>query len=205
MLRALEGITACELHVGAAPRSPDEPALASLPRAAYLSRLRSSVFALAPAGNNPETFRHWEALLQGAIPVAVRPPSDRSYLEVWCKNNNTNDADDDRWKQTLESDPHSSSQAKIEVKHIAEVADTKFDDQENEGGGGGNCPVVVLESWDMLPAFLARFSENAETPFAVSSEMAGVVDRMQRRALEWLHRFVNTTAHDVSDLIQQRL
>jgi hypothetical protein len=38
----------------------------------YTQNLTDSVFALAPYGNNPETFRFWEALEHGAIPIMVR-------------------------------------------------------------------------------------------------------------------------------------
>mmetsp|Transcript_1432 Transcript_1432/g.2339 ORF Transcript_1432/g.2339 Transcript_1432/m.2339 type:complete len:590 (+) Transcript_1432:21-1790(+) len=52
----------------------------------YMSLLSNTVFVLCPAGNNPETFRHYEALEMGAIPVFLRPAlADRNFLqhELW--------------------------------------------------------------------------------------------------------------------------
>jgi len=63
----------CKLHLGASPRSENEPAGRPMPRPAYLGGLARAVLAPVPQGNNGETFRHYEALDQGALPVAVRP------------------------------------------------------------------------------------------------------------------------------------
>jgi len=194
------GSFGCELHLGAYPKARYQLSEPRLSRSSYLNRLRANVFALAPSGNNPETFRHWEALLQGAIPIAVKPHVDRSYLEVWCNRGNRG-FNGNHSHPAVSSSFTSSSRDEVEVKQ-ADLAEPEKHGIEDEGGG--DCPVVVLESWDLLPAFLARFSVNAEHPQVVSSEMADVVDRMQRRALEWLHSFVNSTAHEVSELIEQR-
>jgi len=49
----------------------------------YQQRLRDSVFAPCPAGNSFETYRLYEALEVGAIPVVVKPFDDRSnYLNA---------------------------------------------------------------------------------------------------------------------------
>ena len=39
----------------------------------YLSIMADTIFVPCPAGNNPETFRHYEALELGSIPLIVRP------------------------------------------------------------------------------------------------------------------------------------
>jgi alpha(1,3/1,4) fucosyltransferase len=46
---------------------------AALNKEAYLKQLSESIFAPCPAGNNPETFRLYEALECGAIPLVVGP------------------------------------------------------------------------------------------------------------------------------------
>lgn len=43
----------------------------------YSDALIDSIFALTPYGNNPESFRFWEALEHGAIPVMVRIADSR--------------------------------------------------------------------------------------------------------------------------------
>lgn len=47
----------------------------------YIDLLSKSTFILCPAGNNPETFRLYEALEVGAIPLFVRPSAEISYLQ----------------------------------------------------------------------------------------------------------------------------
>ena len=47
----------------------------------YIELLSKSTFILCPAGNNPETFRLYEALEVGAIPLFVRPSMEISYLQ----------------------------------------------------------------------------------------------------------------------------
>jgi len=42
----------------------------------YTLRMTQTVFAPCPPGNTPETFRIYEALELGAIPLLIRPPSD---------------------------------------------------------------------------------------------------------------------------------
>jgi hypothetical protein len=60
----------------------------------YVSMMEDTVFAPTPYGNNPETFRFWEALERGAIPVMSRILDARSdfvtvtgipvlYLDSW--------------------------------------------------------------------------------------------------------------------------
>ena len=46
----------------------------------YISRLNTAIFAPAPPGNSPETFRFYEALETGAIPISVRTKPDRDFL-----------------------------------------------------------------------------------------------------------------------------
>jgi hypothetical protein len=42
----------------------------------YVTSLADTVFSPCPAGNNPETFRHYESLELGAIPIVVRQESN---------------------------------------------------------------------------------------------------------------------------------
>ena len=48
----------------------------------YITRLVDTGFVLCPEGNNPETFRHYEALEVGAVPLFVRPPFEKGYHQL---------------------------------------------------------------------------------------------------------------------------
>lgn len=47
----------------------------------YMTALVNTVFVLCPSGNNPETFRLYEALEVGGIPLFVRPRLDKDFLQ----------------------------------------------------------------------------------------------------------------------------
>jgi hypothetical protein len=48
----------------------------------YVARLLDSVFVPCPPGNNIETFRLYEALECGCIPLYVKTPGDEAYLHM---------------------------------------------------------------------------------------------------------------------------
>lgn len=53
---------------------------APLPLGAYLRRLGKARYVIAPAGDRPDTYRHWESLVMGASPVGVYPePFEAMY------------------------------------------------------------------------------------------------------------------------------
>ena len=47
----------------------------------YIPKLADTVFCPCPSGNNPETFRLYEALEVGCIPLFVRPPEDKDFTK----------------------------------------------------------------------------------------------------------------------------
>lgn len=48
----------------------------------YLDVVADTAFTLCPAGNNPETFRLYETIELGSIPVFIRPPNaEKNYLQ----------------------------------------------------------------------------------------------------------------------------
>lgn len=49
----------------------------------YVAILSQTVFTPCPAGNNPETFRHYEALELGSIPLIIRQHPDYDFLQAW--------------------------------------------------------------------------------------------------------------------------
>ena len=53
---------------------------------AYSSLCMSSIFILCPRGHNVETFRFYEALDHGAIPVMVREEGDEAYFSFLTKH-----------------------------------------------------------------------------------------------------------------------
>jgi GR25 family glycosyltransferase involved in LPS biosynthesis len=53
-----------------------------LSRNQYISRLLDTIFVPCPGGNNIETFRLYEALECGCIPLYVKTPGDDAYVKV---------------------------------------------------------------------------------------------------------------------------
>mmetsp|Transcript_10879 Transcript_10879/g.16569 ORF Transcript_10879/g.16569 Transcript_10879/m.16569 type:complete len:410 (+) Transcript_10879:126-1355(+) len=50
----------------------------------YIRTMGRTVFAPCPAGNNPETFRHYEAMALGAVPLIVRVPfPEEDFMQAW--------------------------------------------------------------------------------------------------------------------------
>jgi hypothetical protein len=49
----------------------------------YITTMKDTQFAPCPAGGSAETYRLFEALETGAIPVLVRQSSDRDFLSQW--------------------------------------------------------------------------------------------------------------------------
>jgi len=62
---------------------PNNPANDLIDTTTYMQVLLESVFTLAPAGHSPETFRLYEAVEAGSIPVISL---DKDYKEHKCKN-----------------------------------------------------------------------------------------------------------------------
>ncbi len=56
------------------------------PRSKYFETLTKSTFVPIPAGNNPDTFRFYEALEAGAIPIYVRENGDDVFWK-WLQDN----------------------------------------------------------------------------------------------------------------------
>jgi hypothetical protein len=52
-----------------------------LTRNQYVASLLDSLFVPCPSGNNSETFRLYEALECGCIPLYVKTPGDEVYVE----------------------------------------------------------------------------------------------------------------------------
>ncbi len=52
----------------------------------YIGSFLDSVFIPCPGGQNPETYRLYEALECGCVPIVVREPGDELYVEMLKKN-----------------------------------------------------------------------------------------------------------------------
>ena len=48
----------------------------------YVGSLLNSIFVPCPGGQHPETFRFWEAIEHGAIPIYVRSPGDEPFIQM---------------------------------------------------------------------------------------------------------------------------
>jgi hypothetical protein len=54
----------------------------NLQNLSYVGQLLNSIFVPCPTGMNPETFRFYEAIEHGAIPIYVRTPGDEKYVAM---------------------------------------------------------------------------------------------------------------------------
>jgi hypothetical protein len=169
----------CEVHLGQEPEAADLPSRRPLSRPSYLAKLGEAVFALCPSGNNPETFRHWESLSNGAIPVSARPSADRSFLDAWCGPYSAaaNEA-------AANEAAANEAAANASAANASTVAEAPYRVVEAESGAAGwpletGCPVVVLESWDDLPALLGTFA--SATPLSAREHGTFAV-RLERRS-----------------------
>lgn len=79
-LKSLQEIQPNSLRLVDTWESPDK-----LTKNQYIAILLDSVFVPCPPGNNPETFRLYEALECGAIPLYVKSQGDDTYIE-WLQN-----------------------------------------------------------------------------------------------------------------------
>lgn len=59
---------------------------AAAPKEEYVETLLDSIFVPCPDGANPETFRFYEALDCGCIPLVVKTPKNAAWLDVVCEN-----------------------------------------------------------------------------------------------------------------------
>lgn len=53
-------------------------------KVSYHEVMLDSIFVLCPAGNSPETFRHYEAMEQGAIPIFIKAENSFDFVaKLW--------------------------------------------------------------------------------------------------------------------------
>ena len=77
--KLLEPLTQIQPHSLLLVNSWESPE--KLTRNQYIARLLDSVFIPCPRGNNIETFRLYEALECGCIPLYVKTPGDEAYIQ----------------------------------------------------------------------------------------------------------------------------
>jgi hypothetical protein len=232
--QAAEGGTAsslpplCELHVGAQPRSADEPAGRPLPRAAYLEGLSHAVLAPVPRGNSGETFRHFEALARGAIPVAVirraattnategdDDAAADAYLDEWCPGYRAAPDGGARGEGAADADVHAKSDAAAAAGDAAVAADagaghTKLVAALDAHLAASGCPVLLLRSWDDLPRLVRALRprpadtarRGAEGASSVRPELAAAVDRWQRLVGARFEALKARAARDVAAVLR---
>jgi hypothetical protein len=107
----------------------------------YIDVTSDTVFVPCPAGNNPETFRHYEALELGCIPLIVKPHEglalDLNFLMTWnsesdvdvdeTKTNNNNNLtypgpifdswrEAETWMATIEQDPNDLDDLQLRIQ-----------------------------------------------------------------------------------------
>jgi len=165
----------CELHLGASPRSENEPAGRPMPRPAYLDGLARAVLAPVPQGNNGETFRHFEALAQGALPVAVRPSGSSASNGDHSNDGGDNDINNgegpdvnavrnaylDEWCPNYHTLP-SSAHVHVEAPNIVDEGHARATNSNaskvlaalDAHLATSSCPILLLDSWDDLPPLI---------------------------------------------------
>ena len=124
----------------------------------YVEALRDAVAVLCPAGDDYETFRFWEALEAGAIPVVVEPgTADVDFVrrDVFGRAN----------KPTALSAPAGAGPAGASWGW----------------GEVSRCRFPVLESWDELPAFLDGLTSGGDVALdELQLELVGCYRRLKR-------------------------
>ncbi len=162
---------------------------------AYQSILHDSVFTFIPCGNNPETFRVWEALQSDSIPIIERcphapiAPPDRHYLNPLLKNDDC---------------PAPPSGAQPTDEPLAHLHFT----------GVIPCPLLVVADWhSVLPvveAYLPSLKLKRSAPVSVSPAAEAInplhdIDLLQRRTALWWEQYKLCIRRRVTDSILTRL
>ena len=172
----------------------------------YLHALSNTVFALCPPGNNPETFRIYEALERGAIPILVQAEAEKDFAgtSLWGGRGirgkqNTRHVRD---AATLENnmDVDLDIDANIDVQGKGD----EHGDEDNRSENGSDVrssayPGPIFDSWEQADAFLARMQPPVLQDYTFSSSSASafqdyemaritravIIDEMQRELQEW--------------------
>jgi hypothetical protein len=153
---------------------------------AYVAALRNAAVVLAPGGDDFETFRFWEALSAGAIPVTVAPPdvavdfvrNASAFASAFAASG----------VAFASGAPLSGAAAAASPEQpLPEPPSVRF----GTWGHPALCPVPVLSSWDQLPALLERLFD--------SGDGGAYADALQRT----LHRCFAELVSDVQADIRQ--
>ena len=193
------GVLACdlELHHGPAPEYGDDK------YHEYLSHLAGTVFALCPPGNNPETFRIYEALESGAVPVLVRPagPADFTQAAMWGGEGRGRHG-------AVGRDAETEAGVGIDDSPLPTNGEEEEEEGEGEGdnrtGSGSDIrstayPGPIFDTWEDVDAFLVQMAPVApysadSSSHKYSSQQAAdiavftrkvILDNMQREVMEW--------------------
>ena len=67
--------------------------------------------------------------------------------------------------------------------------------------GAEECPLVLLDSWADLPAFLRSFQAAPGAAAAVALARAADADALQAKALAWAEGIKDRAAQDVLELV----
>jgi hypothetical protein len=162
----------CELHVAPKPLQQETPAKQMLSRDVYNGFLLQSKFALCPGGNSYETFRHWEAMGSGAIPISSLSHHNHSMANLWCSNSQLVSAlyviRKQKEQQIVISgeDRNGTNQEVDSIFTYDKVRDAAFWLRYVEAL---DCPLVLLSSWEDLPAFLNAFASSSSSSSSSSS------------------------------------
>jgi hypothetical protein len=168
------GILSCDLEI----YHEDKPAYGTEQYLHYLEKLSNTVFALCPPGNNPETFRIYEALESGAIPIIIRPSKDIDFTvsSMWGGEKHVN-----LREEVIETDGTPIS----EGENYTENMKPSYNDHAYPG--------PIFTSWEEVDAFLVTMSTpdsaavkspSQETEQEIKARNI-VLNKMQEKVVKW--------------------
>ena len=161
----------------------------------YLHTMSNVVFALCPAGNTPETFRIYEAMERGAIPILIRSAeADKDFLrsEMWGGQANANGCSWKRYKVDESQEDHGKEETN---SAFDSATGRKHKQNANRHQMGDNCeayPGPVFDTWEEADRYLVQWA--VPSPLAYDTEedlqlaltsRAADLDEIQSEVMTW--------------------
>jgi hypothetical protein len=150
--------------------------------------MHESVFTLVPCGNNPETFRLYEALQTDSIPLIERCPHKasnpgRHYLNALLKNDDC----------PTPSTPFDVLLQEMERNGVDTIATTANDDRDERDSPVIPCPLLVVEDWsrvlEVVAPYLPSLKRKRDGLPSLHASDPYHIDTLQRRTAIWWEQF----------------
>jgi len=195
----LAGLASCEFTVNV---SESETYIS------YLHTLSNVIFALCPAGNNPETFRIYEAMERGAIPILIRPAEiDIDFIRSEMWGGQAEEAEGDGTSGSEKA--HQDGQGKEQIngapdRNTVRKHSTHPKQRDNRCGA---YPGPVFDTWDEADRYLTKWvmpihgTEKA-LQFAIAGR-AKQLNKIQSDVMKWYENMKRCTVHSVADALHE--